>query len=91
LKETDKKEQFHQLLRTKLLKAETRLVVEEWNRCKKGFIEAAEEICGERSGRRRYKETPWWTDRIKVVWRKWFKTRTKKKKMEKDWIEQLNV
>jgi hypothetical protein len=63
-------------------------VGEKWHRFKRGFIEAAEEVCYQESGRRRYKETPWWTDRIKVVrrksnaWREWFKERPEKRNRE---------
>jgi hypothetical protein len=59
LKETDKKEKFQQLLKTNLPIDETRSVEEELDRFKTGFIEAAEEVCGRKSGRRRYKGTPW--------------------------------
>jgi hypothetical protein len=34
------------------------------------FIEAAEEVYGQKSGRSKYKETPWWTDRINEVVRR---------------------
>jgi hypothetical protein len=47
LKEPDKKEQFQQLLKTKLPKDETQSMVEEWDRFEIGFIEAAEEVCGQ--------------------------------------------
>jgi hypothetical protein len=70
LKEIDNKEQFQQLLRTKLPKDETQSVEEEWGRFKTGFIEAAEEVCSHKSGMRRYKEIPWWTDRVKEVVRR---------------------
>jgi hypothetical protein len=65
LKELDKKEQFQQLLRTNLHKDETQSIKEERDRFKTGFRKRAEKVCGQKSGRRRYKETPWWTDRIK--------------------------
>jgi hypothetical protein len=59
----------------------------EWGRFKTSFVEAAEKVCGQKSGRRRYKETPWWTDRIKEAvrrknnaWREWFKEMRKEKK-----------
>jgi hypothetical protein len=46
LKETNKKEQFQKLLRTKLPKDETQCVEEDWDRFKTGSIVAAEEVCG---------------------------------------------
>jgi hypothetical protein len=65
LKERDKKEQFQQLLRTKLPNYETQSVEEKWDRFKTGFTKAAEEVCGQKRGMRKYKETSWWTVRIK--------------------------
>jgi hypothetical protein len=59
LKQTDKKEQFQQLFWAKLPKDETQSVEEEWDRFKTGFTEAAKEVCGQKSGRRRYMETTW--------------------------------
>jgi hypothetical protein len=34
-------------------------VEEIWDRFKTGFTEIGEEVCGRKSGRRWYKETPW--------------------------------
>jgi predicted secreted Zn-dependent protease len=65
LKNPDKKEQFQQLLKTTLLKNETQSVKEEWDRFKSGIIERPEEVYGQESGSRMYKETPWWTEEIK--------------------------
>jgi hypothetical protein len=48
LKETDKKEQFQQLLRTKLFKDETQSVEEELDRFQTGFTEAVKEVSGQK-------------------------------------------
>jgi hypothetical protein len=47
-------------------------------------------VCGQKSGRRRYKELPCWTDGINEVvrgknnvWRNWFKERRDKKDKQK--------
>jgi hypothetical protein len=58
LKEPDKKEQFQHLLKNKLPKDETQSVEEEWNRFKAGFIETAQEVCGQKSGGRKHREHP---------------------------------
>jgi hypothetical protein len=49
-------------------------------------VEAAEEVCGRKKGKKKHKETPWWIDRIKKAvkkknkaWREWFKDRTDEK------------
>jgi hypothetical protein len=59
----------------------------EWERFKGSLVEAAEEVCGRKKGKNKYKETPWWTDRIKETvkkknkaWREWFKDRTDEKR-----------
>jgi hypothetical protein len=48
LEEPHKKEQFQQLLRTKLLKDVTHSVEKEWGRFETGFIEAGEEVCDQK-------------------------------------------
>jgi hypothetical protein len=53
-----------------LPKTETQSLEKEWDSFKTGFTEAAEEVCSQKSGRRRYKETPWWTDKIEEAVRR---------------------
>jgi hypothetical protein len=95
LKEPDKKYQFQQLLRTKLSKDGTQSLEEEWYRFKAGFIETAEEVCGQKSGRRGYRGTPWWPDRIKEsvgrnnnAWVDWFKKKEQRGKKGVEKTEQ---
>jgi hypothetical protein len=72
-------------MKINLPKNEVQSVEEEWYRLKVGF--KAEKVCGKERGRRRYKETPWWTDSIKETvrrkyqaWGEWFNNRTDNKK-----------
>jgi hypothetical protein len=66
-----------ELLKTKLPKDEVQSVKEEQDRLKVGFIETAEEVCGQKMGGEDTR-----TDRIKEAirrknnaWRKWFNDR----------------
>jgi hypothetical protein len=84
LKDTDK-QQFQQLLRTKLPKDETQSVKEDWDRFKTGFTEAAEEVCGQKMERKGTRKNPCGQTikeeaRRKNVWREWLKERTKEGK-----------
>jgi hypothetical protein len=42
----------------------------EWERFKGSLVEAAEEVCGRKKGKKKHKEIPWWTDRIKEAVKK---------------------
>ena len=48
---------------------------------------AKKKICGRKSDKKKLKEAPWWTDKMKETmqkknkaWRKWFKDRTDEKR-----------
>lgn len=54
-------------------------VESEWKQFKSSLVKAAESTCGRTLAFRRYKEIPWWNNRIaeeikkkNYVWREWY-------------------
>jgi exonuclease III len=83
LKDDAKKQEYRKLIQEKIPKDEPKEVEEEWRRLREGVMAAAEVVCGRTSGKRRWKETPWWNDRTREAvekknkaLRKLFKERT---------------
>ena len=61
-----KKMAFQDRIRTKLPTNETGKGIEEWNNLRQTFVEEASQICGKTNKNVREKETPWWTERVKM-------------------------
>uniref|UniRef100_A0A8D8LKZ5 Craniofacial development protein 2 n=2 Tax=Cacopsylla melanoneura TaxID=428564 RepID=A0A8D8LKZ5_9HEMI len=83
LKERENVEKFQSIIQNNIPITELQSVEEEWKAYKNCLIHAAEEVCGRTSGRRRWKETPWWNERVKSavceknnMFRIYFKNRT---------------
>jgi hypothetical protein len=71
LKEQQTKENYIEILKKKVPRDEIKDVETEWERFKGSLVEAAEEVCGRKKGKKKkHKETPWWTDRIKEAMKK---------------------
>lgn len=89
LKDRDKEEEYKRILKGKLPKDVGKSGEEEWIRFRTEVVSAAEAVCGRTSGRRREKETPWWTDRARAAvteknkaFRRWFQERSVRTKEE---------
>jgi uncharacterized protein (DUF342 family) len=87
LKELQTKEKYIEILKGKVPRGEIQDVETEWERFKGSLVEAAAEVCGRKKGKKKHKETPWWTDGIKEAvkkknkaWREWFKDTTDEKR-----------
>jgi len=58
-------------------------IIDCWEFIKVTKISAAEQVCGRTEGSKRHEETCWWNEEVsvavskkKLLFRKWFKTRT---------------
>ncbi|KAL1446149.1 hypothetical protein WDU94_012366 [Cyamophila willieti] len=87
LKEKENVEKFQSIIRNNIPTSELRSVEEEWQDYKNCLVSAAEEVCGRTSGKRRWKETRWWNERVKTAvleknkaFRIYFKNRTPENK-----------
>lgn len=67
LKDIESRLKYQDILGQHLPTEPAATVEDEWKKFKDNIVEAAEKICGRTSNKRRWKETPWWNNTVKMA------------------------